>query len=904
MRGYFRYWGKAAGSSAETGSEPCHLLPYHSLDVAAVGWRLTHPGRRQARHIGSQLRLDGETLRALFTYSLALHDLGKFARCFQSLAQPTGVDLVPPPSRPMPYRHRHDALGRQAWKCALLPRLREHSGCGMPDTGSISFTAAKSIDIWFGCAFGHHGKPPPMPQMELDASFLPEDIEAAWEFAADIASLLPPAWPLTQLGDTHWRDHVLKPSTWALAGLAVVCDWLGSNTQFFTYVTEPMPLARYWDKHALPAAERALHSAGLLQVCVPAAFRGFRKTFGFAPTPLQAWAEAIDLAGGPQLFVLEDITGAGKTEAALTLAQRLLAAGLGDGLYFGLPTMATSNAMYHRLGQHYENFYEGKPRASLVLAHGARDFNEAFTKSIIPEPQAEGPYTKGDDAGTTECRAWLADNRKKALLAEVGVGTIDQALLGILPRRHQSLRLLGLRGKVLIVDEVHAYDSYTATLLQCQLEAHARDGGSAILLSATIPQTLRQKLIEAWRRGRAIELASATQATAFPLATHVHDGGLAEQALAPRPASCRRTPVQFVHQFDQALEGVLEAARAGRCVAWIRNTVDDAVAAYRQVRASLREPDKAHLFHARFAMADRQRIESEALQRFGKASTASERAGHVLVATQVVEQSLDLDFDELVTDLAPIDLLIQRSGRLHRHPRHAEGNPMDSPDAADGRPAPCLTVLTPPWSDDPDEDWLRRLLPGTAAVYRDPAQLWRTAGVLREQGGILLPEGARHLLESVYGPDAPLPAGLEEASLRSEGDRQAAAGGARFNVLDLSQGYVSKNEDWHDSQEIGTRLSDGPAVAVILARLGDGTLEPWHSGHNRPWAMSTVTLRENLARRLPPLPPAAEAAVEALQQRYPALRWAQFWLPELAVETTLLYDRELGVVSPHQSGER
>ncbi|WP_338018845.1 CRISPR-associated helicase Cas3' [Halorhodospira halochloris] len=320
---------------------------------------------------------------------------------------------------------------------------------------------------------------------------------------------------------------------------------------------------------------------------------------------------------------------------ALTLAHRLLAAGHGNGVYFALPTQATSNAMYTRVGAVYRDFYSRDSQPSLVLAHGARQLRDDFTRSILPEMAPDTPYTLDDEGGLAQCSQWLADSRKKALLADVGVGTVDQALLGVLPRRHQSLRLLGLARKVLVVDEVHAYDTYTGTLLERLLEAHARHGGSAILLSATIPQSMRRRFLEAWQRGREGGQALQPASEAFPLATHLYSEGLDETPVAARTSSERDLPVDFVHSEEEALSRVVEAARSGRCACWIRNTVDDAIGAYQALRESLPEPDKALLFHARFTMGDRQRIENDALRLFGKESGNAERAGRVLIATQV-----------------------------------------------------------------------------------------------------------------------------------------------------------------------------------------------------------------------------------------------------------------------------
>lgn len=896
---HFRYWGKASAERNQQAA-PYHLLPYHCLDVAAVGRLLLDGNRALSARLAGALAMDEGELRQFLVFSLALHDIGKFARSFQGLAHIDGCDLVPHDGA-KPYQRRHDALAVMLWEDCLKNRM----GIPWPDDPDAEDDTDLALRLWLGSFFGHHGKPAADSTAPIEADFENEDLEAALAFASEVGVFLEPCWPLEYLQNEDWRTERLAPMTWQLAGVAVLADWLGSNADFFPYCATPMPLARYWKDHALPGAQRALAETGLADTPVATAFPGFADSFGLPPTPLQSWAETVTLASGPQLFVLEDITGAGKTEAALTLAHRLLAEGHGNGVYFGLPTMATSNAMYRRLGGHYRRFYPEGSHPSLVLAHGARHLDAAFEASVVPEANRDLSYSRDEDSAGAACRAWFADSRKKALLAEVGVGTVDQALLGVLPCKHQSLRLLGLADKVLVVDEVHAYDPYTARLLQTLLEDHARQGGSAILLSATIPHGLRQALVDAWDRGRGgteHELAG----TDFPLATHIHDGGREEKKVEARPASRRDLPVDFLHDPEDALAAVVAAAEQGQCACWIRNTVDDAVEAYRLVRERLDDPDRALLFHARFTMADRQRIEEEALTRFGKESEATQRAGRVLIATQVVEQSLDLDFDVLVSDLAPLDLLIQRAGRLHRHARDADGNPLSGEEASDKRPFPRLYVLAPEWMDKPDSNWVRRLLPGTAAVYSNPVYLWRTAKALHEDGGIRLPERARALLEGVYDENnAPMPEGLEVAHYDYWAGEQVAQSTARFNALPLEQGYAESGAlaGW-DDEDVPTRQSDERTIPVVLMRRTAAGLEPQHAEHRHPWAMSTLNLRESQARRLPDMPSDLEKAAEALQEDRPQLRFKRLWLPEEQTDSATTYDPELGAVIPRGGGEQ
>jgi CRISPR-associated endonuclease/helicase Cas3 len=244
------------------------------------------------------------------------------------------------------------------------------------------------------------------------------------------------------------------------------------------------------------------------------------------------------------MFIIEEITGAGKTEAALTLAGCIMTSGEADGLYFGLPTMATSNAMHGRVEEMYIKLYEKGINPSLVLAHSAsRQYLDAGQ-------MGDGGVLDEESDANNEARTWLHDNRKKALLANIGVGTIDQALLAVLPARHQSLRLLGLYRKVLIVDEVHAYDAYMNGLLCNLLKFHSAQGGSAILLSATLPKKLRKEFVKAFADG--IKCQSPDKVgTGYPLITAISRDGLVEQTIQS-PASLHKEIEVLCTKLDPA----------------------------------------------------------------------------------------------------------------------------------------------------------------------------------------------------------------------------------------------------------------------------------------------------------------------------------------------------------------
>jgi len=298
------------------------------------------------------------------------------------------------------------------------------------------------------------------------------------------------------------------------------------------------------------------------------------------------------------------------------------------------------------------------------------------------------------------------------------------------------------------------------------------------------------------------------------------------------PGLGRRVAVERLADRGSAIAAIVAAARAGAAVAWVRNAVDDAIEAAQELGAA---GVNATLFHARFAMGDRQDIERKVLGWFGRDSRPEERKGRVLVATQVVEQSLDLDFDLMVTDLAPADLVIQRAGRLWRHQRGARLVP-----------GPRLLLLSPEPVDDPTAAWLGPELRRTGFVYPDHALLWRSARSLLQRGCIETPGGIRALVETAYDCDAPaaVPAGLAPAANRAEGAELAAAGIAFQNLLKIEEPYERRAGLWEPDVRTPTRLGDAQIV-FRLARDENGAVVPWypHEEPRRAWVLSEVSVR-------------------------------------------------------------
>ena len=331
-----------------------------------------------------------------------------------------------------------------------------------------------------------------------------------------------------------------------------------------------------------------------------------------------------------------------------------------------------------------------------------------------------------------------------------------------------------------------------------------------------------------------------------------------------RPGRGRVLPVRFLRAPDEALAVVEQAARAGKAVLYIRNTVDDALDAHKELTARGLDPD---LFHARFALIDRLADEKRVVDTFGKGSTPAKRAGKVLIATQVVEQSLDLDFDVLISDLAPVDLLIQRAGRLWRHERRErEGHPE-------------LLVVGPEPEADAKADWFSKVFPRAAYVYRDHARLWLTARVLEDAGAIESPGGLRALIETIYGDEddaiARLPDDLMESFFSAEGRAGAERGVATTSVLGLGKGYVRDGGAWDTDIRTPTRLADDPRMTLRLARLRGGRIEPYaqDAAPDEPWrawrlSEVAVSARRVSGEAVPPGQVEAARGAKATWGRY------------------------------------
>ncbi len=618
-----------------------------------------------------------------------------------------------------------------------------------------------------------------------------------------------------------------------VAGLTSVADWIASNPGYFPHRAGEASIDEY-AAMADSQAQQALNDLGWIVPVGPAdGHQQFTKLFPTCdpPRPLQqAMVDAVEEPQRAGLLLLEAPTGEGKTEAAFFAAERWLHGGGGQGAYIGLPTMATGTQMFERFGQFVRHRYPGE-RVNMHLLHSGSVLNERYealqraAAVTHPGPPIREIYddAEGHEQARLVADAWFAVNRKQAMLAPFGVGTIDQSLLSVLQVKHGFVRLFGLAGKAVILDEVHAYDVYTSTLLDHLLTWLRGLGCRVVLLSATLPAARRKELLDAWM-GRECQLPSAT----YPRLLVADERGISASTFSASPG--REARIQLATVSEENLPArLVQVLEHGGCAAVIRNTVGQAQDTFRQLRDLLGAHGiELELLHARYPFDDRQRRETAIVRRYGKGKDGLADSTHrphrsVLVATQVIEQSLDLDFDVMVSDVAPIDLLLQRAGRLHRHHR------LDRP----VKQAELWLIKA-----EPNDDGVPNFGASERVYLR--SVLLRTSLLLLDRSMLRLPEETEGLVEAVYGDDPQKMLSKPDAVWRTaiyEADRgahrqatdhkrlalQLTIGdpqGGRDPLTEFCQQLDEDNPEVHASLQAATRLTR-PSVSVVLLYRND-----------------------------------------------------------------------------------
>lgn len=717
-----------------------HPLVCHLIDVGQVARRLWDNVLRTyiRRWVALRLGLDNENATgAWMAFWAATHDIGKMSPCFQHRDDRTeqlrkrfcgrGFDFP-----------GHDRLHGDISTRVLADELMQ-TDCWPAITGPV----ARSIAVAVG---GHHGIFP-MNWWDMPGSLGNEK----WSVSRrELLAVLAELFGVRNLPAPSSSDSDDQSVWMYLAGLTSVADWIGSNVEFFppagnaAMVDRPFDVDDYFKK-AGNKAEEALKALGWLGRGETTATISFSDLFPFSPRPLQnAVAETASRLTEPGLLIVEAPMGEGKTEAAWFAAASWDRRG-GQGTYVALPTMATSNQMFGRVEGFLGADIEGKK--NLMLQHGKAALNERFDELKY---QAR-VYDEEKRPSAVVAESWFAANKKHGLLAPYGVGTIDQALLAVLQTRHVFVRLFGLAGKCVILDEVHAYDAYMTTLMERLLRWLAALGCPVVLLSATLPKDKRLALLRAYAGDDVVE----PNHEMYPRITKLTVAGVPE-AIHIEADKARSKTVKLGWVSDDGLAEQLKIALAnGGCAAVIRNTVGLAQETYVHLRDGLKDADiTVELFHARFPFGRRMEIENAVLAQYGKKGGPIERNKRVLVATQVIEQSLDLDFDLMISDVAPVDLVLQRAGRLHRHDR--AGRPY-------GLSEPQVWLVAPTIAEDGPPSF------GKSEFVYARYVLLRSHIVLNTADSIRLPDDLERFVEQVYGSEPlAIPDGWEAGLAESE----------------------------------------------------------------------------------------------------------------------------------------
>ena len=847
-----------------------HPLPLHLIDVALVAeaWLDADAGLFQ-RFCEIWPTATPVAVRRALVLAAAVHDLGKVYPEFQAKS-PEGWACGYATTWKSTERPEGSSFDHGAGTARIFASLFDRRYGDVPAGVDPRWEPLSPL---FHVAAGHHGTlyDPVAPDPDLTVGpWFSAVVELLDEVIHHFGA--PPEVP----------DSPPPPFLLLAAGFVSVADWFGSNAHYFPPTPDVAGRAGaevYISKHrhdekagTAGTGQRALADAGLLaEFQVPESFAA-----RFTPEGETEWSpnagfqrSACEVefgrTPGSEIAIVEAPMGSGKTEIALSLAADALQHGTADGFYLALPTQATANALFGRV-QRFAGRLIGEADLALALAHGAKRFvseHDALRRASVQRAFASvaASAEASDPAPRSEVVApsWLQPS-KRALLAPVGVGTIDQALLGAMGVRHGFVRLFALARKVVVIDEVHAYDAYMGSLLDHLLCWFAVLGTKVILLSATLPAGLRARLLAAYGATDAVE-----EPDAYPRLVHGRPDAPPRVTVDPRAAGERSSTTLRIKTVEGAdaetrtkagVAWVEERLERDGCIAWIRNTVREAQDAYGELtKAGV----PVVLLHARFARADRNHKEDELFAQLGPPGKAVDRPDRfVVVATQVVEQSVDLDFDAMLSDLAPVDLLLQRAGRLWRHSR---------PGGRHAHTEPVLGVLMP------DAEARAALTFGPSSYVYDADTLARSAVLALASETWALPGACRTLVSELYdGGDEPWTAdrlGADADHLVAVRDRLAKqrrtmAHAARRTLLSRPNVLPTVRDARHDRSDAGahvalvTRYGAHSAAAALFRATPAG---PVPVGAQTPLS---VPPSDDIAARL-----RADEAVELASVSFP-----------------------------------
>lgn len=936
-------WAKTnMGNDEQYGAwSPLYVHMADSANIARYLWDKWLPAAEK-RIINGAVNGDDAIAKALVIWLAGVHDIGKATPNFQCKVpdraeevRTAGLDV--PPLQMMHGRScPHAFMGEVILDEWLLGRGWECSNT-------------------YSCIVGgHHGAPPSsdreLPYIKLDSQNFPNEVLGDTDWKSVQSELLD--WMFSYSGldarePTLKSRGLLQPVEVLLTGLVIMADWIASNADFFPLSNGLVEIDELcaradlaWERLGLPpawhASKTAFASEDGAEHLFHERFIGLPDTAHLRPAQEAAVRAALCMSE-PGLTVIEAPMGNGKTEASLLCAE-ILARKFGDGgIAYLLPTMATSNAMFSRVEEWLELLAQASdiPAQSMQLLHSKAALNPDYTR--LRKWNGSWMGDGGDSGGEDErviAHQWFG-GRKRGLLASFVVGTVDQLLMAALKTKHVQLRHLGLAGKVVVIDEVHAYDAYMSTYLKRVLTWLGAYGVPTILLSATLPSERRIELMHAYRghdktsgrgRSRRKDLGDGAPRgsdgqPAYPLVTSLTRNKELLPSYTPCSIDDPGTDVRIgflPDDEDTLVQTLSDLLSGGGCACVLRDTVARAQETYRLLKRNLAgglEEAQLKLVHSRFIAADRLQNDAELLRLLGPdASSRPEKL--IVVGTQVMEQSLDIDFDAMVTDIAPVDLLLQRMGRLHRHSR-GEGQG-ERPEGL--RHAQCYIVGIEDWAASPPS-----ISSGIDKVYQE-ALLLRTILAFRSKRGtdgsviVNLPHDIAGLVESVYecgcqGTDGAVPSlvvpnawqvELDDAEKKMEISRSKALSNAGIWLLDKPQlrrpkdlvGWLRESLTITDENVARATVRDSQeSIEVIAVQERDRSLYvfPWVNNVDgsapvsRELGNGDEAPDDDTARLVATctvsLPPAlsgswnAERVIKAIETSYPMPGWQESrWL--------------------------
>ncbi len=832
-----------------------HPLVDHCADVTACAEAILERsivGRRFAFLLG--LPSLSPALVARLCVLVFIHDAGKVNRGFQNRAYP---GLKPTAGHVKPMVDLLERSSQQGQWCAML------AARGLDELLDW-FEQEDTLDAFLLASWAHHGNPvraestvqtqlwasspgagrSPEAGMRLLAGKVRQWFPEAFE---DDAPLLP---------DRSAFEH-------AFNGLVTLADWMGSGKDFFPYSQdeqERMPWARQQARKLLSSIGfDPSQGRGQLGPDVP----NFGRFVSFEPNPMQRAVEALPVPSGGSLTVLESDTGSGKTEAALARFFRLFHAGEVDGLYFALPTRSAALQIYERVCRTVKAALGGEKAPPVVLAvPGYIRVDGVDALARLANFEVLWP---DQDRDRLRHRTWAGEHPKRYLAGAIVVGTVDQVLLSALTVRHAHMRAAALLRHLLVVDEVHASDAYMSRIMTSVLDHHLEAGGHALLMSATLGSVARslfmscpktrptlQNEVLSMAAGQCGPLTHAPHDTesqrCYPLISFTPGSRDAAQHIELPPTEYRKTVHMEVlteaGQFEAVAQRAIKAAKEGARVLIIRNTVRDCVGTFEALEASggdafLMQCEGVRVpHHSRYSPDDRRLLDQAVEGALGRAATGAS----IVVATQTVEQSLDIDADVLLTDICPVDVLLQRLGRLHRHPSRNANRPAGFKEARAFVLTPDDTSLTSFLRADGQASGPN----GIGSVYDNLCILRATLGLINEHRTWSIPEMNRVLVEGATHPEVlcamshrleePWPSHFRHTLGVRLADQQVAHG----VLIDRSRSFADANFCHALDQRVQTRLGEDNR----LVHFPDPGMGPFGT------KVSSLTLPSHMAREI------------------------------------------------------